>query len=93
MEGRITEIDPPRKLTITWGKSGGVTFELESRGDTVLLTLTHNRLPGRTDTLNVSAGWHAHLDILAARLSGSEPEPFWDHWASLRQDYDQRLPE
>ena len=34
--------------------------------------------------LNVSAGWHAHLDVLAARLAGEEPEPFWDHWSYLR---------
>jgi hypothetical protein len=42
--------------------------------------------------LNVSAGWHAHLDVLAARLTGEEPEPFWDHWADLRADYERRLP-
>jgi len=23
MEGRITELDPPRKLAITWGNTGG----------------------------------------------------------------------
>jgi hypothetical protein len=33
-----------------------------------------------------------HLDILAARLGGEEPAPFWDGWSRLRRDYDQRLP-
>ena len=31
LESRITELDPPRKLAITWGSSGGVSFELEPR--------------------------------------------------------------
>ena len=93
MEGRITELDPPRKLAITWGKSGGVSFELEPKGDQVLLTLIHRRLPDRGTMLNVSAGWHMHLDVLVARVSGSpDPAPFWDGWARLKQDYDPRLP-
>ena len=31
MQSRITELDPPRKLAITWGSSGDVSFELEPR--------------------------------------------------------------
>jgi uncharacterized protein YndB with AHSA1/START domain len=92
MECAVTEIDPPRKLSISWGSTGGVTFELEPKGSEVLLTLIHRRLPDRSTLLNVSAGWHAHLDILAARLSGRTPAPFWDHWSRLKQEYDRRLP-
>lgn len=92
MECRIVECDPPRRLAITWGQSGGVTFELEPAGDRVLLTLTHRRLPDRATLLNVSAGWHAHFDILVARLANARPEPFWDHWRGLKADYDRRLP-
>ena len=33
----------------------------------MLLTVIHRRLPDRSTLLNVSAGWHAHLDILVAR--------------------------
>ena len=33
MESRITELDPPRKITFTWQRSGDVSFELE-RGAT-----------------------------------------------------------
>jgi uncharacterized protein YndB with AHSA1/START domain len=33
LQSQITELDPPRKLAFTWGKSGGVTFELEPRGE------------------------------------------------------------
>jgi len=88
----ITELDPPRKLGISWGSTGGVTFELEPKGSEVLLTLTHRRLPDRSTMLNVSAGWHAHLDVLAARAAGKEPAPFWDHWSRLKKEYDRRLP-
>jgi len=92
LECRITELDPPRKLAFSWGATGGVSFELEPRGDEVLLTLTHRRIVDRSMALNISAGWHAHLDVLAARMAGTEPEPFWDHWVSLKTDYEQRIP-
>jgi uncharacterized protein YndB with AHSA1/START domain len=92
LESRITELDPPRKLAFTWGKSGGVTFELEPRGERVLLIVIHRRLPDRSMMLGVSAGWHAHLDMLVARLTGNEPEPFWEGWSRLKAEYDQRIP-
>jgi uncharacterized protein YndB with AHSA1/START domain len=92
MEGRITELDPPRKLGITWGSTGGVSFELEPKGNEVLLTVIHRRLPDRPILLNVSAGWHMHLDILVARATGKEPAPFWDGWSRLRAEYDRRVP-
>lgn len=92
MQSRITALDPPRKLSFTWSRSGDVTIELEPKGKQVLLTLTHRRLPDRTTMLMVGAGWHAHLDILVARASGIEPAPFWDTWLRLRADYDRRVP-
>jgi uncharacterized protein YndB with AHSA1/START domain len=92
MQSRITELDPPRKLAITWGTTGGVSFELEPQGNQVLLTVIHRRLPDRATLLNVSAGWHMHLDLLAALTRGEEKAPFWDGWIRLKDDYDQRLP-
>ena len=92
MQSRITELHPPYKLAISWGNTGGVSFELEPQGDKVLLTVTHRRLPDRSTMLNVSAGWHMHLDILAARAAGEEPEAFWEGWARLKNEYDRRLP-
>ncbi|MCF2515686.1 SRPBCC family protein [Sphingomonas sp. G124] len=88
----ITELDPPRTLGISWGETGGVTFELEPKGTEVLLTVIHRWLPDRQTLLNVSAGWHAHLDVLAARAAGREPVSFWDSWADLKSDYGKRLP-
>ncbi|HMQ91928.1 MAG TPA: SRPBCC family protein [Amaricoccus sp.] len=93
MISRITELDPPRRLAISWDGTGDVSFELEPRGEEVLLTLVHRRIAQRPMRLMIGAGWHAHLDILAARLSGREPEPFWDGWTRLRDEYDRRLPD
>lgn len=92
MESRVIAVDPPTHLAITFGKSGEVTFDLEPKGDKVLLTLVHRNLAERPDLLNVAGGWHAHLDILVARVSSTDAPPFWDHWARLREDYDKRLP-
>ena len=92
MESRIVEVDPPHKLTFTWGESGEVTFELAPAGERVLLTVIHRRLPDRNMTLMVGAGWHMHLDILVARATNTEPEPFWDGWSRLKKEYDRRVP-
>ena len=92
MQSRITEFDPPRKLAITWGNTGGVSFELEPAGSEVLLTVIHRRVPDRATLLKVSAGWHMHLDLLAARSAGKEPEPFWDGWSRLQTEYARRIP-
>lgn len=91
MECTITELDPPHKLAFTWGRSGGVSFELSEQGRHVVLTVTHHRLPDPEMLLRVSAGWHMHLDVLVARVSGAKPEPFWDGWARLREEYTRRL--
>jgi uncharacterized protein YndB with AHSA1/START domain len=92
MQSRITELDPPRKLSFAWGNSGDVTLTLEPRGEKVLLTVLHRRLPDRTTMLMVGAGWHAHLDMLVARMTGKEPAPFWDSWIRLKAEYDRRIP-
>ena len=92
MQSRITECDPPRKLSIAWNNSGDATFELEPKGKGVLLTVIHRRLPDRSTMLKVSAGWHMHLDVLVARASGNAPATFWEGWSRLQKEYDRRLP-
>jgi uncharacterized protein YndB with AHSA1/START domain len=92
MQSRITELHPPRRLSFAWTGAGDVTFELEPQGDEVLLTVTHRRLPDRRNVLGVSAGWHAHLNLLVARMTGKKANPFWDDMVRLRKDYDGRLP-
>jgi uncharacterized protein YndB with AHSA1/START domain len=90
---KILELDPPRHIVFTFGNNGDVTIDLEPKGNEVLLTLVHRRLPDRSTMLRVSAGWHTHLDILVARASGKEPAtPFWDGVADLLKVYDRKLP-
>lgn len=93
LQSHITRIDPPRLLVFTWG-GGDVTFELERKGAETLLTVTHRRLSDRNGLLSVSAGWHAHLDLLVDRIAGREPaRPFWSTWSRLKAEYAERLPE
>jgi uncharacterized protein YndB with AHSA1/START domain len=92
MRSRVLALDPPRLLTIAWGTDGEVSFALAPRGDRVLLVLTHRRLADREGMLDVAGGWHAHLDILRARLAGESVAPFWEAWLRLRREYDARLP-
>jgi uncharacterized protein YndB with AHSA1/START domain len=91
MKTQITRIEAPRLLAFGWNNGSDVTFELEPRNGEVLLTVTHRRMSGRDGMLGVSAGWHAHLDILADRIAGREPGPFWSAWAKLRSEYEGRL--
>ena len=93
LQSEITELDAPRRLAFGFGGGSEVTFELEPKGNDVLLTLTHRRVPDRGYLLSVSAGWHAHLDLLVARMSGGEALPHWDHWSRLRAENAQRIPE
>ncbi|ABI77414.1 conserved hypothetical protein [Hyphomonas neptunium ATCC 15444] len=89
---KVLEVDAPRRLFITWGVQSDVLFELAPQGDDTLLTITHRRPPTRDVLLSVSAGWHAHVDVLEAKLEGATPRPHWDNWVQLRSDYDQRFP-
>lgn len=91
MDSRITEVDPPHRLSFTWADTGEVTFDLDERGDGVLLTITHRRIVDRELMLCVSAGWHTHLDILEAVLSGSPRPAFWDAWTARQTEYASRL--
>ena len=91
MQSRIIELDPPHKLVIAWGESGDVTFELAPMANEVLLTVIHRRLPEGETRLMIGAGWHMHLDILVALVTGTQPEPFWDGWCRLREEYDRRI--
>nr|WP_047197723.1 SRPBCC family protein [Caldimonas brevitalea] len=95
--GEVTVCDPPHRLAYTWtgdaGEPSEVRFELTSHGERVLLVLTHMRLSGRAAMVSVAGGWHTHLDLLADRLQGRPPAPFWSSHAVLEAWYEQHLPE
>jgi uncharacterized protein YndB with AHSA1/START domain len=91
MTSHIVEVSAPHKLVFTWGEQerGEVCLELAPVGEEVRLTVTHRRLP-RASLLGVSAGWHAHLDLLVALASDARPQPHWDHFTALRSEYARR---
>lgn len=91
MTCEVEAIDAPRLLAISWGSTGGVTFTLTEKGDEVLLTIVHKRVEDPSVLLNVSAGWHSHVDVLEAKLRGTTPVPHWDNFAQLRGVYAERL--
>lgn len=83
--------EPPRRLAYTFGQGSEVEFLLEPEGDKVRLTLTHSKLPDRNYTLNVSGGWHSHLDVLEMHLKGETPPGFWVVWRKVEGAYDSRI--
>src|SRR3546814_19198574 len=76
-----TRNDSTDRLTI---KLAGVTFTLDEQGDEVLLTIVHRRVEDHEVPLNVSAGWHSHVDVLEANLRGTAPVPHCANFAPLR---------
>ncbi|QVQ26687.1 SRPBCC family protein [Achromobacter deleyi] len=95
-QGLITRCDPPSLLGYTWGGSQGVPseviFELSPQEEGTLLVLTHRKLASRDDMVDVAGGWHTHLNVLAARLAGREPGPFWSANAAWEAEYQARIP-
>lgn len=94
--GTVLRCDPPWLLVISWGEPpeppSEVTFELKPQGDDVLLTLTHRKLPSRTQMRNVSGGWHPHLAVLEDVLNGRRPRGFWTLHEKVAAEYEQRIP-
>jgi uncharacterized protein YndB with AHSA1/START domain len=78
VHGTITRLEPMRALAYTWedavlgakdAAKSEVTFELEPRGDDVLLTLTHRRVDPKYIPQTLG-GWHTLLDALESRTRG-----------------------
>jgi uncharacterized protein YndB with AHSA1/START domain len=95
-EGTVIEIEAPRHLAFTWNNSDGshseVVFDLEARGDKILLTLTHRKLTRRSDMMGFAGGWHCHLFILEEKAWGRTPPAFWDVFRNVDGEYDARIP-
>lgn len=92
----VTVFDPPYRLSYTWPAAPGlseVSFELAEEGDQVRLVLTHQRLRDNDQLLNVSSGWHAHLQVLEDLLNNRKSKGFWSSIKRLEDDYARRFAE
>jgi uncharacterized protein YndB with AHSA1/START domain len=84
MQGRILEIDAPRRLSIAWHETSGGTprrnatnaqdeselsFDLEALDETMTRLVLVHRLLRRDRLAGIGGGWHAHLDALKVALA------------------------
>ncbi|WP_244282933.1 SRPBCC family protein [Leptospira neocaledonica] len=83
----ITAIDAPRLLSFTWHPDSEVRFELEEKGEDVLLTIRHYKLNDEFGKLMVSTGWHTHLDILVSKLYQESVPKFWQTFSKHEEEY------
>jgi uncharacterized protein YndB with AHSA1/START domain/DNA-binding transcriptional ArsR family regulator len=84
IEGKVIEIDPPRRLVHTFScpakaetkedRASRVTWLIEKRGDACKLTLTHDDFDGETATYkSVGDGWNPILSGLKTLLETGKP--------------------
>ena len=76
--GKVVEINPPRRLVLTWAaptdvsneaKHSRITFDIEPFSDTVRLTITHDQLePGSEMQQSIAQGWPKVLSNLKTLL-------------------------
>jgi uncharacterized protein YndB with AHSA1/START domain len=94
--GEIVRAEPPRLLVFNWFEQSAppteVSWALEPQGEQTRITLTHRRLANRAAIVDVSGGWHLHLDVLEDVLASRAPRPFWARHAELEEEYGERIP-
>jgi uncharacterized protein YndB with AHSA1/START domain/DNA-binding transcriptional ArsR family regulator len=92
--GTVVEVEPPKRLVITFGGPGEdtaagpsqVAFDIEPHGDIVRLTVTHENLADQAEYDAASAGWPAVLANLKSLLETGHvlPQAPWEMHAQLR---------
>jgi uncharacterized protein YndB with AHSA1/START domain len=92
LEGSVTELDPPRRFSFTWGDEH-LHIELEPDGDGCRMRFTHV-LSTREQAARDAAGWHVCLDRLEQLLAGAAgeapgPEPT-SEWGEHYEAYQRR---
>lgn len=90
-DGEVIACEPPRLLRYTWDMGGkfDVTFELTPQGRQVLLVVTHRNYGDRMgDITSFASGWHTHLALLIAELTGEPKPPFWATHGRLEPEYE-----
>jgi uncharacterized protein YndB with AHSA1/START domain len=91
VRGRYLEVEPPRRVVVSWGVAGSevhppgssrVEFTLVPVGDGTRLDLLHTGLPEER-ALGYARGWDHFLARLAMAAPGGDPgpDPWADRWA------------
>jgi uncharacterized protein YndB with AHSA1/START domain len=83
VEGKVLVSDPPRRLVYSWDptktpheRTSRVSFDIEPRGKVVKLTVTHDNLDERGETLrNISGGWPMVMASLKSFLETGRELP------------------
>ncbi len=82
--GQVLEIDPPRRLVVSWHNEfrpelkaegpANCAFELEPNGEIVKLTITHSSVkPNSKVIVAVAGGWPKILSNLKSFLESGKP--------------------
>lgn len=93
-EGKVERCEPPHLLEHTWefgNEKSLVCYELAEQDDKVKLVLTHRRLETKDTVLDVSGGWHTHLNLLVDVLEGRPARPFYKMQLQFESEYAKRL--
>jgi uncharacterized protein YndB with AHSA1/START domain len=92
--GTVTRCEPPHVLHHTWEfdeENSEVCYELRKEGDQVRLILIHRRLETPKIVLDVSGGWHTHLNLLVDVLEERRLRPFYTMQEQYGSEYRKRL--
>jgi glutathione S-transferase len=76
VSGEYREVDPPNKVSYTWGWDGDhpvkdslVTLEFFERGDATEVVLTHSGIADDAERANHEKGWTAIMDKLESAFT------------------------
>lgn len=88
--GEVLVADGPNTLEYTWNfadeSKSVVRFELAAQGAQTRLVLEHRLLPP-DQAVGYGAGWHAHLDMLTAQITGGAPVDWDERFAEVLGGY------
>lgn len=82
--GRYVELDPPRRIVLTWGwedhdavPPGSTTVEIDlvPDGDHTVVRLRHSGLPDDAEVAQHRQGWDHYAGRLALAAAGADPGP------------------